>query len=453
LNKIHIKSILVIFLLGASFVSWSQIITTIAGNGFFGISGDGGPAIVAELASPTGVACDASGNLYISDEGDCIRKINTSGIISTIAGMGGIGGYSGDGGPATAAELYLPYGVAVDSSGNIYIADGYYSRIRKVDTSGIISTFAGSAATGYSGDGGPATDAELNNPWGLAVDASGNLLIADWSNYRIRKVNKSGVISTFAGNGTGAFSGDGGQATAAELYLPYGVACDTFGNVYIADGGNNRVRIVKKSGIISTFAGNGFGAPHSGGYSGDGGPAIAAEFYNPMGVVVDNYGNIYIADDLNQRIRIINTSGIISTFAGNGTSGFFGDGGPATSAEFYGPGGLALDASGNIYIPDFTNHRVRKVTSKSLGVIDLSPTSNEVNIYPIPNTGFFTISGITSGQVLELYNYLGQKLSSTIADKTTMQFDISSQANGIYLIRIQNKNGSIFATKKIVKME
>jgi sugar lactone lactonase YvrE len=246
--------------------------------------------------------------------------------------------------------------VAVDSSGNIYIADTYNERIRKVSTSGIITTVAGNGAATFSGDGGAATSAELHGPSGVAVDSSGNIYIADTYNERIRKVSTSGIITTVAGNGTGGYSGDGGAATSAELYYPSGVAVDSSGNIYIADRNNDRIREVSTSGIITTVAGNG-----TWGYSGDSGAATSAELYGPSGVAVDSSGNIFFVEDGNNRVRKVSASGIITTVAGNGTGGYSGDGGVATSAELYTPYGVAVDSSGNIYIADLNNNRIRKV--------------------------------------------------------------------------------------------
>jgi hypothetical protein len=343
------------------------LISTLAGNGTAGFSGNGGLATGAELDEPSGVAVDTSGNLYIADYyNNRIRKVTAStGDISTVAGNG-TAGYSGDGGAATSAELYWPYGVAVDMSGNIYIADSTNERIRKVTAStGVISTVAGNGTVGHSGDGGAATSAELDNPHGVAIDGSGNIYIADGYNNRIRKVTVStGTITTVAGNGTAGYSGDGGAATSAELDWPFGVALDTSGNIYIGDYNNNRVRKVTVStGIITTVAGDGYkiGRGNSGGYSGDGGLATSAELNQPLGVAVDVSGNIYIADLFNYRIRKVTVStGIISTVAGDGTAGYAGDGGSATSAEIY-ASGVALDNAGTIYIADVNNQRVRAV--------------------------------------------------------------------------------------------
>ena len=353
-------------------------ISTVAGSGatgfgLGGFSGDGGAATSATLNVPDDVAVDGSGNLYIVDRlNNRIRKVDAStGNISTVAGSGatgfGLGGFSGDGGAATSATLQSPNGVALDNSGNLYIADSGNNRIRKVDAStGNISTVAGSGATGFgsggfSGDGGAATSATLNVPDDVAVDGSGNLYIADTRNDRIRKVDAStGNISTVAGSGTRGFGGDGGAATSATLNWPRGVAVDGSGNLYIADTRNGRIRKVDAStGNISTVAGTAT-------ISGDGGAATAARLFGPRGVALDGSGNLYIADTGNNRIRKVDaTTGNISTIAGSGATGFSGDGGAATAARLFGPRGVALDGSGNLYIADTFNNRIRKVDAST----------------------------------------------------------------------------------------
>jgi sugar lactone lactonase YvrE len=338
------------------------VITTVAGIGcnysYEGgdpFSGDGGPATSAQLSGPWGVALDSAGNLYIGDGPD-IRKIS-NGVITTVAGNGTTG-FSGDGGPATSAQLSEPYGVAVDSSGNLYISDSGNNRIRKV-SNGVITTVAGDGMEGYSGDGGPATSAWLYNPYRVAVDSAGSTYIAETSPYldigndRIRKVS-NGVITTVAGNGTTGFSGDGGPASSAELDQVDGVAVDSAGNLYISDGGNGRIRKVS-NGVITTVAGNG-----TGGYSGDGGPATDAEL-SPDGIAVDSSGNLYIADT-GFHIRKV-SNGVITTVAGNGTQGYSGDGGPATSAQLSWLGGVAVDSTGNLYIADSGNYVIREVSN------------------------------------------------------------------------------------------
>ena len=330
------------------------MITTVAGNGKAGFSGDNGPATSAELAGASGVAVDSAGNLYIADTGNRrVRKV-ANGVITTVAGNGLIG----DGGPAIGAQLNSPEGVAVDAVGNLYIADFENSLIRKV-TNGVITTVAGSATRGFGGDNGPATSAQLDYPDGVAVDSAGNLYFVDSGNNRVRKIS-GGVITTVAGNGTQGFSGDNGPAINAELNLynfqPSAVAVDSAGNLYIADAGNDRVRKVT-NGTITTVAGNG-----TQGFSGDNGPATSAQLNQPKGVAVDATGNLYIADEANQRIRKV-ASGVINTVAGNGTAGFSGDNGPAVSAKLSGPTGGVVDASGNLYFADLGNGRIRKIAN------------------------------------------------------------------------------------------
>ena len=336
------------------------IITTVAGNGSnYIFSGDGGAATNAALNLPNGIAIDVIGNLFIADQNNNrIRKVSTNGIITTVAGNG-TQSFSGDSGSATNAALNYPASVAVDASGNMFIADQNNNRIRKVSTNGIITTVAGCAGTGgYSGDGGVATNEALYGPSGVSVDTNGNLFIADVGNNRIRKVSTNGIITTVAGNGTSRYTGDGGAATNAALNYPSGISVDASGNLFIADKYNQRIRKVNANGIITTIAGNG-----SYSFSGDGGAATNATLFDPENVAVDATGNLFIADCINQRIRKVDTNGIITTIAGNGNPSFSGDGGIATNAAMWGPSAVATDASGNQFIVDSDNNRIRKVTT------------------------------------------------------------------------------------------
>jgi len=276
-------------------------------------------------------------------------------IISTVAGTNGAG-FSGDGGAATNAKLNAPYGVAVDALGNIYIADASNCRIREVPPNGIITTVAGTNTSGFSGDGGSATNAMLKNPWSVAVDASGDLFIADTLNNRIREVAPNGIISTVAGTNGAGFSGDGGSATNAQLKSPYDAAVGASGNLFIADTSNNRIREVAPNGVITTMTGT-----NASGFAGDGGSATIAKLSSPHGLAVDASGNLFIADTSNNRIRKVDNTGLITTVAGNGNGAYAGDGGPAASASLSGPAGVALDAAGNLLIADSNNNRVRKV--------------------------------------------------------------------------------------------
>jgi trimeric autotransporter adhesin len=376
-------------------------ITTVAGNGTPGYSGDEGAAASGELNAPLGVAVDGAGNLYIGDYfNNRVRKVTAStGVITTVAGNGTFG-FNGDGGAATNAELSGPEGLAVDGAGNLYIADHSGSRVQKVSAgTGIITTVAGNGVGGYSGDGGPAASAELNGPAGLAVDGAGNLYIAD--NNRVREVSAgTGIITTVAGNGTQGFSGDGGPAISATLNSPIGLAVDGAGNLYITDESNNRIReVAAGTGVITTVAGNG-----TQGFSGDGGMATSAELNGPAGIAVDAAGDLYIAEDQNNRIREVAAgTGVITTVAGNGTGGFSGDGEAATSAALNQPFGVALDTLGNLYIVDQENSRIREVevtmpptltfaTATAVGSTDTADGSQTVTVSNIGNAALMLLT-------------------------------------------------------------
>ncbi len=330
-------------------------IGTVAGNGIAGSTGDNGLAASAELNGPEGVAMDSAGNLFIADYyNNRVRKVTPAGTISTVAGTGD-DGFGGDLGPAIAARLSHPSGVAVDNAGNLFIADYMNNRIRKVTPGGTISTVAGNGTEGYNGDSIPATSAELWLPIGVAVDSAGNLFIAELTGYRIRKVTPAGTISTVAGNGSPGYND--GPATSAGLNFPTGVAVDGAGDIFIADRGNNFIRKVTPAGMMSRVAGNG-----NQGFSGDGGPATSAALNAPSGVAVDAAGNLFIADAGNNLIRKVTPDGTISTVAGNRTSSSGGDGGPATSAGISSPPGVIVDNAGNLFIADFGNNKIRKLT-------------------------------------------------------------------------------------------
>jgi len=375
-------------------------LTIVAGGGVdpFAI-GDGGPAVGAPLKGPDAVTVDNAGNLYIwTTSGYTIRKVNPAGIISTVVGTGKPG-FSGDGGPATSAQIQIPVpraSLATDSAGNLYIADGGNRRVRKVDTAGIITTVAGNGQISAipTGDGNKATDVPLCDPIAVAVDPDGNLYIGDGACLNVRKVDTSGIISTVAGSGKGGFSGDGGPATKADMLQPFVVATDSVGNFYIIDEAiGSRVRKVDKNGTITTIAGNG-----TKGFSGDGGPAVNAQLFEARGLAVDHAGNIYIADYGNGRVRKVDTSGNISTVAGNGNIGIF---------------DIALDKSGEIYIANFIKGFVYKVT----GPPGAAPPS--IAAHGVVNGANF-IPGIASGAWISI---LGSGLSATTRSWSLSDFD------------------------------
>ncbi len=336
-------------------INTSFQVSTFAGNGSYNYNGDGAQATAATLNQPQGLAFDGAGNLYVADSGhNRVRKISASGVISTAAGNG-VFGFSGDGGLATAAQLASPVAVAVDSANNLYIADKSNQRVRMVAPSGVISTFAGNGVAAFSGDGGAATSASLNNPIGVAADSNGAVYVVDQQNFRIRKVF-SGTISTFAGAGTPGMSGNGGPATSAQLNNPSSVAIDRFNNVYIAEGSDIRAVPGSSSTIVAVAGGSAFG------YSGDGGSPAAAVFQNIAGLALDSAGtSAYIADAGNNRIRKIST-GLTTTFAGNGTADFNGDGQATTNANFLTPNHVAMDPSGNLLFGDSATSSIKKVT-------------------------------------------------------------------------------------------
>ncbi len=358
-NRTRLFKVMLFFAVVLSFVRFSECsyIYTFAGNGIPGHS-DGKPAENAELQNPLGVAVFSNSAVYIADrDNNRIRIVHIHGMITTFAGNGSAG-YSGDGRHATSAELKSPSGVTVSSTHEVYIADTGNNRIRVVFTNGTITTFSGTGSAGYSGDGGLAVSAELHSPSGVAVSSTGEVYIADTGNNCTRVVFTNGTITTFSGTGSAGYSGDGGPATNAELNHPRGVAVSSTGEVYIADTGNNRIRVVFTNGTITTFSG-------SAGHSGDAGLAVSSELKSPSGVAVSSTGEVYIADTGNNRIRVVFMNGIIATLAGNGIPGYFGDGRLATSAELYSPSGVAVSSTGEVYIADSDNNRIRLVVNST----------------------------------------------------------------------------------------
>ncbi|MBI4384304.1 MAG: SMP-30/gluconolactonase/LRE family protein [Nitrospinae bacterium] len=340
-------------------------ITTVAGNGDAGFGGDGGPALKASLNFPAGLAVDRQGNIFIADRNNHrVRKVDRrEGIITTVAGNG-TAGWGGDDGPATAASLNFPSAVALDRAGDLYISDRSNNRIRKVDKKGVIATVAGRGLPEYGGDFGPAADAFLKYPFGIVFDKADNLYIADRGNNRVRKVDARGVITTVAGDGMYAFSGDYGPATRASLAFPTGVAADDEGNVYIADRNNNRIRMIDSLGIISTIAGT--GKSH---YNGDNEIASETNLHLPFALALDANKNLLVVDRSHFRVRRIDReTHSVRTVAGSGEFLFKGDGGPGPGASLSAPSGIAMDGKGNVVFADKQHHRIRKIDPK--GIID-----------------------------------------------------------------------------------
>jgi sugar lactone lactonase YvrE len=376
------------------------------------------------------VTLDPIGNLFITDRSNLrVRRVDTNQIITTVAGNG-LEGFAGDGGPATEAKLHEPGGLAANAAGHLFLADFGNYCVRKVIPDGLITTVAGRGSdTPY--DGIVATNAQLDNPSSATLYAAGNLVFSDYNT--IRRLSTNGLLTRIAGTGYTGYSGDGGAATLAMLYSPSGVAVDTVGNVFIADTGNQRIRRVDTNSVITTVAGKG-----TYGYSGDGGAATNAQFYNPGGLAVNAAGGLFIADSANHRIRKMDARGVITTVAGNGTNGYAGDGGSAIQAKISMPAGLALDASGNLFIADYGNHRIRQVSPfASLPTLTLNNvTTNHAGDYRVIVTGpsgSVTSSVATLTVVMELpalsLTRNGTNFRLSFLTETGASYQLESAAN------------------------
>ncbi len=418
----------------------AQIITTVVGTGTPGATGDGGSCKLAELYEPNSLVFDKAGNMYITDAGNNkIRKVNTTGIITTIAGTG-LQNYSGDGGPATAAELNKPTSIAIDTDGNLYTGTIGDYRIRKISKEGIITTIAGTGSLGYGSDNIPATACDLYGPYMGAVDKMGNIIFTDRGNYRVCKINTAGIITTICGNGTDIHSGDNGPATAATLKDPAFTSISSLGDIFIPEDYGYCIRKIDAAGIITTFAGTGII-----GNDGDGGAATAARFTLPNGVAFDDTGNVYIADYQAGVVRKVSPTGIISTLAGNGVVGYSGDGGPAIKAQIM-PNAVAVDNNGYLYIADSDNDRIRRVVPSTVGINEVEKLSTNVSIFPNPVTSeLFVTASFRLGRVV-IVNSIGQAVYTYEYFDTKATVDISALPVGAYLVCV---NGTTF--RKFIK--
>lgn len=407
----------------------AQTIFTVAGGTGTSL-GDGAPALHAALNNPYGITIDTGNNIYFADRNSHrIRKIDAAGVVTTIAGTG-VAGYSGDGKKAVKARIDYPIGLALDHQGNLVFADRYNNCVRRVQLTppGIIETIAGNGTAGFSGEGGPATGAQLNGPAGLMEDTGGDIYVCDAYNHCIRKITPDGKIMTIAGTAERKYSGDGGPATAAGLIEPYGIAADRAGNIFLTDYGSNVIRKIDAAGIITTLAGTG-----TAGYSGDGGPATGAALNKPTGIALDSAGNILIADSENQRIRLVTTSGVITSIAGTGATGYSGDGGPAVSAALSGPVSIAVSKAGVIYFSDLGNNRIR-----AIGPTDEqhdTATSISISVEPDPAAMTIRFAYRAHGIVLiKLTDLDGKVLDiKSILNSSEAIFDVSKLKSGLYM--------------------
>jgi len=427
-----------------------QVISTYAGTGVAGGSGDGGLATNATLAFPVGVSFDNRGNILICEE-DGIRDVNiNTGIISTIAGCD-TATSTGNGRPATDAQLVSPYFVYSDTVGNLYVTDYWTSTVRKIDIStNWISDYAGNNIEGYSGDGGPATSAKLDGPFGVCIDATRHaIFFSDEFNYRVRKVDMStNIITTFAGTGIEGYSGDGGLATNARFSRVIGLQIDKSGNLYIGDWDNGRIRkIDATTNIVSTIAGNGVV-----GYSGDGGAATDAMISKASAMCFDKCGNLYFADEDSSIIRRIDVAtNIITTVAGNGFAGDTGIGGAATSASLNHPNGVCIDTSGNLYISDYYNHMVYKVTIPTTCDLaldaDLISKESDISIYPNPIDNILNLTSKNKISEVTIDNLIGQQVYDQVFDAEKAEINVSAFPPGIYFVQVTDGTGNVFVRK------
>ena len=426
------------------------MISTIAGTGIGGYNGDNIPATTATLGYFSCIAVDVFGNTYIADPNNRrVREVDiVTGIITTVAGNGTVG-YSGDGGLAVNAQFNSINRIALNSNGDLYIVDAHNHRIRRVDrVTGVVTTIAGNGIGSFSGDGGSAIAASLNLPIGIAFDKDDNLYIGDNENHRIRKVDVNGIITTIAGTGDDSCNGDGGNALLADIHGFYDICTDKYSNVYLACMNDMRIRKIDQStGIISTVAGDG-----SVGSGGDGNLATAAQLRFPFGNCVDKDDNLYIADRDNHKIRRVDANGIITTIAGTGILGFSGDGALASAAQLNYPSGVVVDTCSNLYIADKENKRLRKVTfNDSCGVLNvrhINPLT--LTLSPNPATSQITITSNNQLKEISIHNTLGQQVLHQSCNSNRVSVTIEDLQTGVYFIRVSDSMGGV-KVEKIIK--
>lgn len=419
--------------------SLGSVISTLAGTGTAGATGDGGAASSAALNFLGGLVYDTAGNLYVSDTfNDKIRKIATDGTITTVAGTG-TPGFGGDGGPAGSAQLHSPLELAVAPDGSLLVADVDNHRIRTIAADGTISTVAGDGTYGDAGDGGPATSASLSEPVSVAVAPDGTVFVADYRAHRIRRIAPDGTIHPYAGTGTAGFSGDGAVAAAATLNQPSSLVLDPVGNLYVADSGNHRVRRITPDGVIRTVAGTGTASS-----TGDGGAATSATLITPTGLALDRSGVLYVADQSGYRIRKIDTDGLISTLAGSGLLGSTGNNGQASAARLNRPRALTVAADGAVLVADAGNHQIRRIAPARPSLAQghyLIPSSDGSVVYHFTPAGRHeqTLDALT-GELLHDFGYDSQNRLELITDRDGNTIEISRPTASRVLVKAPDNN-------------
>jgi serine/threonine protein kinase, bacterial len=420
--------LLYLTMLFTSLSMFAQEVTTYAGNGI--VATTDGIGTAASIAAPRGIAIDGLGNLYLSSD-ERVRKITPTGEVSTLAGNGNDTSIDGIG---TAASIDGPFGIAVDAMGNVYVSERN-RKIRKITSAGEVTTFAGNNIFGSID--GIGTAASFRAPRGIAIDAFGNLYVVDQASNNIRKITLAGVVSTFVGSGVQG-SADGVGLTAS-FDLPQGIAIDAFGNLYVTDTRNNKIRKITSDGVVSTFAGSGtLGSAD--------GISTAASFNSPEGIAVDALGNLYITDANNHKIRKITSNGVVSTLAGSSTFGSAD--GIGTAASFHFPKDIVLDTSGNLYIADTENHKIRKITFTLASEAFNANTIFKVHPNPAKNQVNIEVQELDNAAIA-VYDTNGRQLFSQKLNNTTNAINIENLASGVYLFKVTSSQGT--ATSKVVK--